>query len=203
MYIVRKKPARVLTAGELKELLAESQRGSYDAFEKLIRHYYPQLYGFAGSFVFSDHDAEDILQEALLRSFAALPNFRGDSRLETWFYRIICNCANNFLRHKQHDQAIRKNLRLDLHFRNTNRTCGGMIYYPPHIRRLINLEMQKQARAEFCKLSAQKQKILILYYRKGLKYREISRQLNCPEGTVKTLIYRARQQLIKALQKYE
>lgn len=191
------------TEDDIKILIEEFRNGNQEAFEKLMRIYHPQLLGAARNFTASASDADDVLQDAMLRAFAALPKFRGESQLGTWLYRIVLNCANSFLRKKQRNYKLQSELQIETANLYSGKKFGKIDYYSLHIRRIMSKESLALVKAEIAKLPSKKQKLLQLHYEQELSYREISQKLNCSEGTVKAAIHRIKRLLHQKLKEYQ
>ena len=85
------------SADELKEYIKEFSAGNKDAFDEIVRYQLPQLKNLAKIILNSPHDAEDVVQEALIKAYRSLDRFRGDAKITTWLCRIVINQAKNSL----------------------------------------------------------------------------------------------------------
>src|SRR5437764_836289 len=94
------------------ELVEAAQRGDRAAFDELVKATYSETYTLAVRLVNNTDDAADVVQEAYLRAFKSINNFRGDAQFTTWLYRITANCASTYLakrskhRHDDIDDAV-------------------------------------------------------------------------------------------------
>lgn len=91
----------------LDDLVDAARNGYDDAFAELVRRTHEETYALARRLVSNDDDALDVVQDAYLRAYRALPNFRGDAQFTTWMYRITANCASTYLgrrRRHQHEE---------------------------------------------------------------------------------------------------
>lgn len=123
--VVRRLPGREARSGpggptenELSELVARAQRGEPDAFDRLVRATHRGTYTMALRLTGCPEDARDVTQEAYLRAYRGLGEFRGDARFSTWMYRITANAASTYLgrRHRhRHDQLPDAALMVDPH----------------------------------------------------------------------------------------
>jgi RNA polymerase sigma-70 factor (ECF subfamily) len=98
---------------ELDELVVAARSGDQRAFDEIVRRTHAEAYTLAYRLVGSEEDARDVVQEAYLRAYRGLKNFRGDAQFTTWLYRITANCANTHLsrrlkhRHEELDDDAR------------------------------------------------------------------------------------------------
>ena len=83
---------------EEKSLIESARHGDAEAFEHIVRHYMPKALAFARQMTGNAEDAQDLAQEAFLKAYRGLPNFKGDSSFGTWFYRILSNICMDSLR---------------------------------------------------------------------------------------------------------
>jgi RNA polymerase sigma-70 factor (ECF subfamily) len=92
---------------DLNELVAAARSGDRAAFDELVRRTHPATYTLALRLTMNEEDARDVTQEAYLRAYRGLKNYRGDAQFTTWLYRITANCASTFLntrsRHRHED----------------------------------------------------------------------------------------------------
>jgi RNA polymerase sigma-70 factor (ECF subfamily) len=95
------------TDPEMVDLVAAARAGDRDAFEKLVKRTHAATYTLALRLTMNEEDARDVVQEAYLRAYKGLKNYRGDAQFSTWLYRITANCASTFLnsrtRHRHED----------------------------------------------------------------------------------------------------
>ena len=87
----------MLTQEEDQQLVERVQRGDKRAFDLLVLKYQHKILGLIVRFVRDPHEAQDVAQEAFIKAYRALANFRGDSQFYTWLYRIAINTAKNYL----------------------------------------------------------------------------------------------------------
>ncbi len=167
------------------ELVARARKGSAAAFEEVVRLTYRQVYTQAVRLIGDRRDAEDVVQEAFLRAFRALPRFRGDAQLETWLHRIVANAAADHLRRRGRAGA----LILDSPANDaTERPAEG-----------VGLEEQATERHD---LEAALQTLpvtlrvpVVLKDVYGLSCEEIADELEISEGAVKVRLHRGRRRL--------
>ena len=159
-----------------------------DAFELLVHSYQHKVFRLAFAIVGDAGLAEDAAQEAFLRVWKALPNFRGDSALSTWIYAIARNCALSLI--------------------ESRRARAADSIEEPAVLRAMDNRLSGSvapARAGFdvtalvAGLRPQYQQVLRLYYLEERSYLEVASMLDLPLGTVKTALHRAKLELAAAL----
>ncbi len=183
----------VAGAGE-RELVRRAQAGDGEAFSALVVEHQQFAYNLALRVVGDPHEAEDITQEAFVRAWLALPNFRGQAQFRTWLYQIVTNlCCNRLPR-----------LRRDLLAMGDE--AAAQVPDAPDAdpaatveagERRAFLHQQIEALPESYRM------VVSLRYQQELSYEEIASVLSLPVGTVKTGLFRARARLREALQSYE
>ena len=162
-------------------LVERAQKGEQKAFEMLMSKYQRRLIRLVSRFVNDEHEVNDVAQEAMIRAYRALPNFRGESAFYTWLYRITINTAKNFLvtLGKQPfvsaEAANEDGDRLDLSDQIAD-------YHTPEAE-MINREILQTVESTISHLS----------------YEEIATIMDCPIGTVRSRIFRAREVIAKDL----
>ena len=163
------------------ELVELFQNGNETAFNELVGRYQEKIYWIAHRFV-NDHDqADDIVQEVFIKVYSALKNFRGDSGVYTWLYRITVNVALNALR----KQRIRDFIRIDEFFE----TAEDENEQPDAI--FEKDEQQKLIEEAIAKLPEKQKAVFILRYHEELSYEEISLILKTSIGGLKANYFHA------------
>jgi RNA polymerase sigma-70 factor, ECF subfamily len=183
-----------------KELIKELQKGSDSAFKRLLDQHRHRVVNICYRFTADRDDAQDVAQETFVEVYHSLPGFRGDSSLSTWIYRIAVAKSLDFLRRKSRKK--RKGL------------FGGTVSLDDHQMAIpapesSNPEMQLQDKERLVILQAaldslpDKQRIaFVLGEYDGLSYVEIAAVMKTTVPAVESLIYRARKNLQKKLNKY-
>lgn len=168
-----------------EDLVRDAQKGDKGAFNRLVSKYHSKMINLAGHLIRSEDDAPDVVQEAFIKAFRYLPNFRGDSLFSTWLYRIVTNCAHNWRK----AQSIRVTQDLD----SKEADSYGLISDPetPE-QQAISSEVQALVMAAFDKIPKELRSALVLRELEGLDYEEIAVRLKCPVGTVRSRIFRGR-----------
>ncbi len=171
-------------------LIERSQAGQRDAFDQLIRKHERRAYQYAFRLTSNQDEAMDIVAEAFVRVYNALPNFRGQSAFTTWLYRIITNCYLDF---RKKDKS-RTQTSLDVVIDNEGSEFERQIEDPdaaPDIEVERN-ERERLVQRAIMKLPEYQRAMLIMYHVEMLSYEQIAESLDLPIGTVKSRLNRAR-----------
>ena len=188
------------TSGErqIDQVLVErAQAGDKHAFELLVLKYQRKLARLLSRFIRDSAEVEDVTQEAFIKAYRALPTFRGDSAFYTWLYRIGINTAKNFLVSQKRRAPTVTRLDADesegldnaeaLHELNTPETA------------LLTQEIGNTVNAAMAALPEELRVALMLREIEGLSYEDIAQAMNCPIGTVRSRIFRAREAVAEKL----
>jgi len=176
-------------AGEL-ELASRASRGDADAFRTIYERYRKMVYGLALSTCGRPTDAEDVLQDAFLRVHRSLPRFRGESKLSTWIWRVALSVA---LSHRR--SARRRGPHTDEGLEEAASTA------PPPEASLAVRDERDFVAARVAELPRRDSAILHLRYAEGRSFEEISQILDMPVGTAKSLVFRAKAELRRNLER--
>lgn len=173
-----------------KMLVARVQKGDKTAYDALVLKYQSRIVNLVSRFVRNQSDALDVTQEAFLKAYRALPNFRGESAFYTWLYRIAVNTAKNYLavqarRHADAEQDFDEIEQIEVN--NALRDQET----PEHL--LLSEEIQSTIIAAIEKLPEDLRAAITLREIEGLSYEEIATVMDCPIGTVRSRIFRARE----------
>ena len=173
-------------------LIRKAQKGDHEAFATLVDAHQRYVYNLALRLLKDENEALDLAQETFVRAWTALPNFKGQSQFRTWLYRIVTNLCYNRL----------PNLR-----RSLNDLGDDVIEDIPHPDRLAlkieSDEVREYLHRAIGNLDENYRLLITLRYQNELSYEEIASTLNLPLGTVKTGIFRAKEQLRKSLARME
>ena len=178
------------------ELIREAQRGSRAAFEELVRHYDHSVLRLALHLTGSEQDAQDIYQEAFLKAYRHLGNFRFECSFYTWMYRIVTNLCLDQIRRKKtrrEDSAVVRDdsgEEYDLLDNVADKRPGAS----PE-RDLMRRELGGKIRRALEKLTPRERMVFELKHYQGLKLRTIGEMLNTTEETAKNTLFRATQKL--------
>tara|TARA_B100001094_G_scaffold295291_1_gene316519 strand:- start:572 stop:1165 length:594 start_codon:yes stop_codon:yes gene_type:complete len=167
-------------------LVESIQSGELHVFNLLVSKYQNRLTQIIQSYVKNEHDAAEICQEVFIKAYKAIHKFRGDSSFYTWIYRIAINCSKNFLRSKKSCMQLADNERDDSCIQN----IATSNHNPEHLTQSDQvIDAIQQAMHQ---LSPELQQVIQLREVEGLSYDEIAEQVQCPVGTVRSRIFRAR-----------
>ncbi len=167
-----------MPAADEQHLLQEAKEGSRDAYRRLVERHMRQAYNVAYGFVHDRDSARDILQDALVRAFVALPRFRGDAEFGTWLHRIVMNLSLNYIR----SAAIRARREVPV----TGATEPGH----DQERERHSREMQIHVERALHELPTLQRAVVTLRHIEGMSTKQVSAILHCSEGTVKTHLSR-------------
>lgn len=179
---------------ELREqLLIEKARNGDDvSFELLIEGCLPKAYNTALRFLRNEQDAADALQESMIKVFRYLDRFKGESKFDTWVYRIVVNTCNDILRKNVSAKEPESIYKADEEGEWMMEIADPS---PPPEDVLDRKESAEQIIECLNLMTAEHREIIVLRDIQGFSYEEISSILDCTEGTVKSRINRARQRL--------
>ncbi|OGT77762.1 MAG: RNA polymerase sigma factor RpoE [Gammaproteobacteria bacterium RIFCSPLOWO2_02_FULL_52_10] len=171
-------------------LVARVQQGDKAAFDVLVLRYQSRITNLISRFVRNQNDTLDITQEAFLKAYRALPNFRGDSAFYTWLYRIAINTAKNYL-----SLQSRRSAEVEQDFTEIEQIDGDNVLKdhatPEHL--LLTDEIQATIISTIEQLPEDLRVAITLREIEGLSYEEIAEVMECPIGTVRSRIFRARE----------
>ena len=188
------KPATTVTGVVVEEaaidaaLVERVQAGDRLAFDLLVRKYQHRIVALIQRFVPDWHEAQDVAQEAFIKAFRALPNFRGDSAFYTWLYKISVNTAKNFLVSQSRRPPMDDVLMDDA----SNHADGRMLDSATPENEFLREEVERTVLAAVADLPEEIRTALTLREIDGLSYEEIAQIMNCPIGTVRSRIFRGR-----------
>jgi RNA polymerase sigma-70 factor (ECF subfamily) len=170
-------------------LVERVQKGEKRAFDLLVRKYQHKVIGVISRYVSDWSECQDVAQEAFMRAYRAMAAFRGDSQFYTWMYKIATNTAKNHLvsqgrRPPADDIGIDDAVPLDGGMRLKDRAT------PEH--ELMRQEIEQTVFATVEQLPEDLKMAITLREVDGLSYEEIAEKMDCPIGTVRSRIFRAR-----------
>ncbi len=184
-------------------LVHRVQKGDKGAFDLLVLKYQHKVVKLVMRYVRSQADAEDIAQDAFIKAYRALPRFRGDSAFYTWLYRIAINTAKNALATRQRspveyslDRAgpdADSDAPYDLQGRMKDSATPEALAMTEEIRSTVNAAIQA--------LPEDLRTAIVLRELDGLSYEDIAATMECPVGTVRSRIFRAREAIDAQLQR--
>jgi RNA polymerase sigma-70 factor (ECF subfamily) len=176
------------------QLVARARQGDMDAFEALVTCYERYVYNLALRVVGDPAEAEDLAQQAFVRAWRGLPNFRGRSRFSTWLYRIVTNLCYNRLPQIRNDLAMLVADEEALAIPDERQAIEPA---------LLSSELRAAIYRALETLPESYRLLLTLRHLQELSYEEIAQVTGMPLGTVKTGIFRARRALREVLEPME
>jgi RNA polymerase, sigma-24 subunit, RpoE len=184
------------TASADKELVERVQAGDKRAFDELVLKYQHKLVKLISRYVHDHAEALDVSQEAFIKAYRALPRFRGDSSFYTWLYRIGINTAKNHLvsqgrRPPDSDIDAQDAERYDIESRLKDQESPEALAQRDQV--------QETVMAAIDDLPDDLRTAIVLREFEGLTYDEIAQAMDCPIGTVRSRIFRAREAIDKRL----
>src|SRR6202048_4705096 len=177
-------------------LVRRVQRGDKGAFDALVLKYQHKLVKLVMRYVRNPAEAEDIAQEAFIKAYRALPQFRGDSAFYTWLYRIAINTAKNAVVSRdrspiEYDLDRNNEESYDMQGRlKDSETPEGLV---------LTDEIRSTVNAAIDALPEDLRTAIVLRELEGLSYEEIAAAMDCPVGTVRSRIFRAREAIDRRL----
>lgn len=173
-----------------QELVERVQRGDRGAFDLLVRKYQHKILNLITRYVHDPSEAQDVAQEAFIKAYRALRNFRGDSAFYTWLYRIAINTSKNFLvaqgrRPPGSDIDAQDAEQYDVDTRLKYRDT------PEH--ELLKDELERTVYQAISDLPDDLRTAITLREMEGMSYEDIAVAMECPIGTVRSRIFRARE----------
>lgn len=177
-------------------LVERVQKGDKAAFDVLVLRYQHKVLKLIMRYIRDAAEAEDVAQEAFIKAYRALPAFRGDSAFYTWLYRIAINTAKNALvsskrRPVDYDLDLQDPEQYDLHARLKDAETPEGLLLTDEIRETVN--------SAIADLPEDLRTAIVLREIDGMSYEEIAAAMDCPVGTVRSRIFRAREAIDKRL----
>jgi RNA polymerase sigma-70 factor (ECF subfamily) len=177
-------------------LVERVQQGDKQAFNALVLKYQQKVANLVGRYIRDPAEVLDVTQEAFIKAYRALPNFRGDSAFFTWLYRVAINTAKNHLA-----AQARRPPQDDIEAVNAEQMDIGSVLKEQDTpeNRLIQEDILKAIQAALSALPDELRTAIMLRELDGLSYEEIAQAMDCPVGTVRSRIFRAREAIDKQL----
>jgi RNA polymerase sigma-70 factor (ECF subfamily) len=180
-----------------RQLVARAQRGDKRAFELLVEKYQRKLARLLSRFIRDPAEVEDVTQEAFIKAYRALPAFRGDSAFYTWLYRIGINTAKNYLM----AMGRRAPTSTEVEAEEAEGFEEGEqlrdINTPESL--LLSNEIAKTVNATIEQLPEELRTAIQMREIEGMSYEDIAKAMDCPIGTVRSRIFRAREAIAEQL----
>ena len=181
-------------------LVDRVKRGDMHAFEMLVVKYQRRIQRLVGRMVRDPEHVEDIAQETFIRAYRALPQFRGESAFYTWLYRIAVNTAKKTLMDMKRDPVVTESALASRGESNETSSLENELSStetPEAV--LASREIAQTVNAAIEALPEDLRQAIVLREIEGLAYEEIASAMNCPIGTVRSRIFRAREAIAQRL----
>lgn len=177
-----------------QQLVERVKAGDKRAFDLLVKKYQHKIIALIGRYVYDQHEAMDVAQETFIKAYRAIPKFRGDSAFYTWLYRIAINTAKNHL-------VARSRRPADVDVDDAQYFEGESelkdIQTPENS--LYKDELERVIKETLSKLPEDLRVALTLREFEGMSYEDIADVMDCPVGTVRSRIFRAREAIDKEI----
>ncbi len=190
------RPASGVEQSDL-ELVRRAQRGERGAFDLLVLRYQHKVVKLVARLLRDRTEAEDVAQEAFVKAYRALGSFRGDSAFYTWLYRIAVNTARNALASRQ-----RRPLDYEAGLSESEQSAveARMRHTDTPEATALSDEIHQAVNRAIADLPEDLRTAIILREVEGLSYEEIAAAMDCPVGTVRSRIFRAREAIDRILE---
>jgi RNA polymerase sigma-70 factor (ECF subfamily) len=180
-----------VTAAETdQQLVARVQKGDSRAFDLLVLKYQHRIFGLIGRYVRDVDEVQDVAQEAFIKAYRALPGFRGESAFYTWLYRIAINTAKNYLVSRSRRPP---GTDIELEDAEYHESGGGLHDIENPENALFGAELKAVVDSAIGALPEDLRTAITLREFDGLSYEDIADIMDCPVGTVRSRIFRARE----------
>jgi RNA polymerase sigma-70 factor (ECF subfamily) len=173
-----------------QKLVVRVQKGDKTAFDLLVRKYQHKIAKLISRYVRDRREVEDVTQEALIKAYRAIGGFRGESAFYTWLYRIAVNTAKNYL-----ESQGRRPPGTDMEIETAELVEGGAILREQATpeRQMLTDEIANTVNRVIEGLPEDLRTAITLREIEGMSYEEIAQVMDCPIGTVRSRIFRARE----------
>ncbi|MCC7080176.1 MAG: RNA polymerase sigma factor RpoE [Burkholderiales bacterium] len=180
-----------------QQLVERAQHGDKSAFELLVVKYQRKLVRLLSRFIRDPTEVEDVAQEAFIKAYRALPSFRGDSAFYTWLYRIGINTAKNYL--VAMGRRAPTVSELESADSEGSEESGQVPDYNTPENELMSRQIAETVNRAVEDLPEELRTAITLREIEGLSYEDIAGIMNCPIGTVRSRIFRAREAIAEKL----
>lgn len=181
-----------------KDLVERAKSGDIEAFEQLVISCQKKVFNIAYRMIGNYEDANELAQEVFLKAFRSIKKFKGDSLFSTWIYKVTANVCLDEIRKRKKKVVISLDREIEFNDGEVKRQIPDNAP-TPDMEAETN-ELKSAVNESIAQLPDDYKSMIILRDIQGFSYDEISKIVNCPEGTVKSRINRARQALKKILQ---
>lgn len=171
-------------------LVVRVQQGDKKAFDLLVLKYQLRVSKLVSRFLRNQSDVPDVVQEAFIKAYRALPNFRGDSAFYTWLYRIAINTAKNHLVSQSRKSPANS---IDVQDAEDYGASEWLKDFASPEREALTTELEATIQQAMGELPSDLREAITLREIEGLSYEDIAVVMDCPIGTVRSRIFRARE----------
>ena len=180
-----------------QELVIRVQQGDNKAFDLLVLKYQLRLSKLVSRFLRNQSDVPDVVQESFIKAYRALPNFRGESAFYTWLYRIAINTAKNHLVSQSRKNPANS---IDVQDAEDYGASEWLKEYASPEREALASELEATIHRAMGELPSDLREAITLREIEGLSYEDIAEVMDCPIGTVRSRIFRAREAIDSKLE---
>jgi RNA polymerase sigma-70 factor (ECF subfamily) len=178
------------------ELVRRAQRNERGAFDLLVLKYQHKVIKLVARLLRDPAEAEDVAQEAFVKAYRALGSFRGDSAFYTWLYRIAVNTARNSIASRQRRPL---DYETELSEGEQSTVAARLKHHDTPEASALSEEIRLTVNQAIEQLPEDLRTAIVLREIEGLSYEEIAATMDCPVGTVRSRIFRAREAIDRAL----
>lgn len=179
-----------------EELVARSRKGDKDSYRQLVERYQGRLFSCAFDILKSREDAEDVVQEALVKAYLSLNEFQGKSSFYTWLYRIVYNMSIDYRRRTNR----RGGAPLEFDEAKASEETGNYGTNPADS--VLRKQQSKKIREVLSEISEEHRRVIVLRELEGMSYEEIANVVGISRGTVMSRLHYARKKLQQALSEF-
>ena len=171
-----------------KVLLQQIKEGNFFIYETFITEYQNRVYGFIFGLVKNEEDARDLCQETFFKAYKSLRSFKGQSKFSTWLFQIAYFQSLNFLKRKKKQKDVLQKM-------------DKILHADKHSQEMERDEINKKIESVLNKIPLNSRTALHLFYKEERNYREIASIMKIPLNSVKSLIFRGKEDIRKRLSK--
>ena len=175
-----------------QQLVVRVQKGDKRAFDLLVLKYQYKVHSIVARFIRDSDEVKDVVQEAFIKAYRALPRFRGDSQFYTWLYRIAVNTAKNYLVARS-----RRPPSSDVDLDDAEYYSGSeqLKDFGTPENQLFRDQLEEVINQAIIELPEDLRTAVTLREYEGLSYEDIASVMNCPVGTIRSRIFRGRESI--------
>ncbi|SJM92214.1 RNA polymerase, sigma 24 (sigma E) factor [Crenothrix polyspora] len=173
-----------------EDLVLKVQQGDKKSYDLLVLKYQHRIIQLVNRYVKDPSEAQDVAQEAFIKAYRALGSFRGDSAFYTWLYRIAINTAKNYLVARTRRSS---DYEVDIQDAEASENAPQLQGMETPERLLISQEIVDTIKSAIEKLPEDMRIAIMLREFEGMSYEEIAETMECPVGTVRSRLFRARE----------